>query len=304
MPNKWEELETYLKNLYCLEKVMTNTVDRMKGYDYSFKQDVTLRRGEFKDGLLSNLIDDMLSNWKKMLRIRGVNPVTGEDATEPYTSVREELYKAYLYIVMRCSLLDATFLADGEKQKPCPDFAFVMEQIRRLSRDWCVIKTSNGSRKNVLLEGYGEYFGTHLYPALAGQDRENNVLDLFQNTIHDYVSVMTNDGNMKRMFIRIVDEDDIPEDHAPAAIEIPDFDGKAEYLANCEKFVTLFEQASPEIIHGFCADMDDIISSSLVAGNVPILLDTDKTLNIYGRVFDGPYQQAKKWAKHIQWLNG
>ena len=79
------------------------------------------------------------------------------------------------------------------------------------------------------------------------------------------------------------------------------FKGKEAYLSACERFVELFEQAGPEVLRGFYDDLDEIVSTFLVKRGVSVLLDTDKTLNIYSRIFDGPYQQAKRYARGIQW---
>lgn len=296
MKNQWHELGSYIENLYCLEKVMTRTVDRMKGFDYSFESDITDSAGEFHTGLLDSLIGDMLSDWKRMLRIRGVDPETGKDFTESYTRDREELCRTYLYITMRASMLDTKFRTNDDRPNESPDFACIMEHTRRLSKAWCVVGGPNGSLKNALLEGYGKYFGLHMYQKFATPDRDGNVLAAFANTAEDYLRTMTNDGNMKRMFITGLDMITINR-HGSADSDIPDISYKDEYLSNCERFVTLFEQAGPDVIHSFCSDIDDIISAALVSIQVPVLLDTDKTLNIYSRIFDGPYRQSKKYAE-------
>ena len=79
------------------------------------------------------------------------------------------------------------------------------------------------------------------------------------------------------------------------------FEGREEYLLACKRFVALFVQAGPEVLRGFYDDLDEIVITFLVKRGVSVLLDTDKTLNIYSRIFDGPYQQAKRYARGIRW---
>lgn len=376
MENQWEALENYQKNLWCLQKVTDRLLGHMKGYDYSFKQDITDKRGNFSEEKLRALVEELLSGWEKKLYRADTDPATGENVAEPWLRERRELYSAYLYLAMRCSLVQGAFQARGGSEKERTDFSFLMEQARRLSRDWCVIEEPGQGKKNALFEGYDKYFGLHLYYPLVDPERQSDdfALTPLWKVPQDHLDLVTNEGNMKRMFIQHlhsgspavevepeaaaepepVVEEQAAEEYDDEDFTFPDdwgftlsddeddldydpdydlfkdldragqadlweewaerdnnasllrnialsFKGGDEYLSACKRFVELFEQAGPEVLRGFYDDLDDIVSTFLVKRGVSILLDTDKTLNIYSRIFDGPYQQAKRYARGIQW---
>ena len=79
------------------------------------------------------------------------------------------------------------------------------------------------------------------------------------------------------------------------------FEGQEEYLAACERFVSLFEQAGPEVLRDFYEDLERIVDLYLIRQEIAPLLNTDKTLDVYSRLYDGPYRQAKRFARGIQW---
>ena len=366
MENQWEEqLETYQKNLWCLQKVTDRLLVHMKGYNYSFKQDITDRKGNFSEEKLRALVEELLSSWEKNLYRTDTNPATGESIAKPWVRERRELYGVYLYLVMRCSLVQGAFQARGGSEKERTDFSFLMEQAQRLSRDWCVVVEEPKGKKNALFEGYDKHFGFHLYYPLVDPERQSGdfALTPFWKVPQDHLELVTNEGNMKRMFIRHlrsdfptveaepeetveepepVGEQQAGEEYDDEAFAVPDdcdpygddpwvreieeamaaeadlwaerdnkatllrkialsFGGREEYLSACKRFVELFEQAGPEVLRGFYDDLDEIVSTFLVKRGVSVLLDTDKTLNIYSRIFDGPYQQAKRYARGIQW---
>ena len=372
MENQWEELENYQKNLWCLQKVTDRLLGHMKGYDYSFKQDITDRKGNFSEEKLRALVEELLSSWEKNLYRTDTDPATGESIAEPWVRERRELYGVYLYLVMRCSLVHGAFQARGGSEKERTDFSFLMEQARRLSRDWCVVVEEPKGKKNALFDGYDKHFGLHLYYPLVDPERQSDDFALTPSwkVPQNHLDLVTNEGNMKRMFIHHLRSDFLaveeePEETAeepePAgeqqadeeddeAFAVPydldsyeddldydpdhdpyknldmaglddlwnewaeednkasllqsialSFEGKEEYLSACKRFVELFEQAGSEVLRGFYDDLDEIISTFLVQRGISVLLDTDKTLNIYSRIFDGPYQQAKRYARGIQW---
>ena len=367
MENQWkEQLETYQKNLWCLQKVTDRLLGHMKGYDYSFKQDITDRKGSFDEEKLRALVEELLSGGDKKLRRADTDPATGESVAEPWLRERRELYGVYLYLVMRCSLIQGAFQARGGNEKERTDFSFLMEQARRFSRDWCVIEEPGQGKKNALFDGYDAHFGLHLYQPLEDYERP---LTPSWNVPHDHLDLVTNEGNTKRMFIlhlrsvfpavekepeetaeepEPVEEEQAAEEYDDGAFAVPDdwdfdfsflddendpwvreikeafasdterwakednkafllqniaqhFEGKKAYLSACKRFEKLFEQAGPEVLRGFYDDLDEIVSAFLVQRGISVLLDTDKTLNIYSRIFDGPYQQAKRYARGIQW---
>lgn len=376
MKDHWEELENYQKNLWCLQRVTDRLMGHMKGYDYSFKPDITDRRGNFSEERLHALVEELLSGWAKKLRRAGTDPATGENAAEPWLRERRELYGAYFYLAMRCSLFQGAFQARGGDEKERTDFSFLMEQARRLSRDWCVIEEPRQDKKNALFEGYDKYFGLHLYQSLVDPENQsdNFALTPLWKVPQDHLELVTNEGNMKRMFIQhlrsdspAVEEAELEETaEEPEPVEVDDdkedelilpddyydpsegfdpddpwaserelygdayldviaaqgdlweerdnkayllrnialsFEGREEYLSACRRFVELFEQAGPEVLRGFYDDLDEIVSTFLVQRGISVLLDTDKTLNIYSRIYDGPYRQAKRYARGIQWEN-
>ena len=79
------------------------------------------------------------------------------------------------------------------------------------------------------------------------------------------------------------------------------FEGQEEYLAACERFVSLFEQAGQDVLRDFYRELEEIVDLYLARREIAPLADTDKTLNVYGRIYDGPYWQAKRYARGIQW---
>ena len=197
MENQWEELENYQKNLWCLQKVTDRLLGHMKGYDYSFKPDITDKKGNFSEEKLRALVEELLSGWEKKLYRADTDPATGENIAEPWLRERRELYGVYLYLAMRCSLVQDAFQARGGNEKERTDFSFLLEQARRLSRDWCVVDEPNG-KKNAPFDGYDGHFGLHLYQPLDDYERP---LTPFGNVPHDHLDLVTNEGNTKRMFI-------------------------------------------------------------------------------------------------------
>lgn len=363
MENQWEDLANYQKNLWCLQQVTDRLLGRMKGYDYSFKPDITDRKGSFREEKLRALVEELLSGWARKLRRADTDPSTGESVAEPWLRERRELYGTYLYLAMRCSLVQGAFQARGGSEKERTDFSFLMEQARRLSQGWCVMEEPGQGRKNALFEGYDNYFGLHLYYPLVDHEGQSGDFALTPpwNVPQDHLDLVTNEGNMKRMFIHHLrsvvpaaeeEPEETAEEPEPAgeeqeeyddgAFAVPDdwesyeedpwikeleeafaidadlwaeessnasllrnialsFEGREEYLSACKRFVALFEQAGPEVLRGFCDDLDEIISTFLVRRGISILLDTDKTMNLYSCIFDGPYRQAKRYARGMQW---
>ena len=94
MESPWE---TYQKNLWCLQKVTDRLLGHMKGCDYSFKQDITDRKGSFDEEKLRALVEELLSGWEKKLYRADTDPATGESVAEPWLRERREMYGVYLY---------------------------------------------------------------------------------------------------------------------------------------------------------------------------------------------------------------
>lgn len=81
------------------------------------------------------------------------------------------------------------------------------------------------------------------------------------------------------------------------------FKNREEYLAACKRFVELFQQAKPEVLWRFCEDLEMMIGLYLLEQDIPPLVDTDKALDVYSRIADGPSRQARRYERGSQWEN-
>ncbi|MEY8388061.1 hypothetical protein AALC17_12310 [Oscillospiraceae bacterium 38-13] len=214
MEPSWEKLENYQKNLRCLQEAEDELLEHMKGHDWSFRQAITDKKEKPSQEKLQALVTEMLETWAARVRERtDANPDTGESLAEPWLRERQELCGLYLYLVMRCSLEKGGYRAarKGQELKERTDFAFLLEQARRLSRDWCVLSEPDGSRHSEPYWGFDTHFGFHLYYAL----QDPGVLQGCVCTGNDYSltpdwsracdrlnSPLTNEGNFKRIHIR------------------------------------------------------------------------------------------------------
>lgn len=355
-----ERVDNYQKNLRCLREVSDKLFSHMMGHDYSFRPEITDKSGNFDEGKLRALVEELLSGWEETLR-DGLYPDRpgGESPADPYLRARRDLYGLYLYLAMRCSLCEGAFAAArGGEEKEWADFAFLLEQAQRFSRSWCVMEGQDGVRWNEPYEGFDTYFGFHFYHSLT--DPENRSLDnaltpLWRTPAQPIQTdaSLTNEGNMKRIYIKRLsspafveeaeeepeegdEEDDanysggldpMEEDgwdqEMPFAAGFPAydpeeqweednrslhlaglaarFDGREAYIAACERFASLYRQAPTEVLRGFYADLEEIVNLYLLQRGLTPLADTDKTLDVYRRVYDGPCRQAKRYARGLQW---
>lgn len=74
-----------------------------------------------------------------------------------------------------------------------------------------------------------------------------------------------------------------------------------DYLDACKRFVSLYDQADPDVLRGFCDDLEDIVNLYLLVHGLSPLINTDNTLDVYSRLYDYPLQQAQRYARVIQW---
>ncbi len=199
--------EDYRKNLVCMEEVTDRLLGHMKGHGFSFRQEITDSKGDFSQEKLCGLVEELVERWAETLReSTDTDPGTGESLAEPYIRERRELYGLYLYLVMRCSLCQGAYAKAypyGSVEKERTDFAFLLEQARRLTRRWCVMAESDGGKRNELYEGYDEHFGFHLYKTLVDPQRitDDSALSPWWKR-QDNLKRLTNEGNMKRIYIR------------------------------------------------------------------------------------------------------
>lgn len=353
------EILNYQKNLWCLQNVTEKLLRCMKGHDYSFRPEITDKNGKFSKEKLRALVEELLSGWEASLR-DGVYPDRpgGESSAEPYLRARWELYGLYLYLAMRCSLCEGAFAAArGGEEKERPDFSFLLEQARLFSRSWCVMEGQDGVRWNEPYEGFDTYFGFHFYHALT--DPENKSLDsaltpLWRapaQPIQTDVS-LTNEGNMKRIYIKRLSpppcvEEEKPEEgdeeddanysggldpmeedgwdlaEQPFGIESPAYDWDEQweednrtawlaslaaslddrdaYIAACERFASLYRQATPEVLRGLYEELEEIVNLYLLRRGLAPLADTDKVMDVYSLVYDGPCRQARRYARGLRW---
>lgn len=214
MESVQKKLENYQKNLRCVQEAAEELLGHMKGRDWSFRRSITDGKGKFSQEKLQSLVTELLGIWAAKVR-EGTDAYldTGESLAEPWLRERQELYGLYLYLVMRCSLEKGAYsdACGGAELKERTDFAFLLEQARRLSRDWCVLAGPDGKRRNELYWGYDAYFGFHLYYAL----RDPDVLRGYVSPGNDWSLTpdwrracdqaegrLTNEGNMKRIYLR------------------------------------------------------------------------------------------------------
>ena len=199
--------EDYRKNLACMEEVTDRLLGHMKGHGFSFRQEITDSKGDFSQEKLCGLVEELVERWVETLReSTDTDPSTGESLAEPYIRERRELYGLYLYLVMRCSLCQGAYAKAypyGSVEKERTDFAFLLEQARRLTRRWCVMAEPDGGKRNELYEGYDEHFGFHLYKTLVDPQRitDDSALSPWWKR-QDNLKRLTNEGNMKRIYIR------------------------------------------------------------------------------------------------------
>ena len=463
--------EDYRKNLACMEEVTDRLLGHMKGHGFSFRQEITDSKGDFSQEKLCGLVEELVERWVETLReSTDKDPSTGESLAEPYIRERRELYGLYLYLVMRCSLCEGAYAKAypyGSVEKERTDFAFLLEQARRLTRRWCVMAEPDGGKHNELYEGYDEHFGFHLYKTLVDPRRitDDSALSPWWKR-QDNLKRLTNEGNMKRIYIRhhpgafqgsrgkeIAPDKETATDKAAAQAEetaldkaavpaeetalgkaavpgkvtalakatapdeetapdkaaapanatvqaeemaqpkacrdetetdsnisyedgcdgddgyedddayedfddfddyddydaygdydayeddndpypFPDFETKAEfeaaateqwaqeyeradylaslalsfackaeYLEACRRFTASFEKARPDVLRDFYQELERIVGLYLAERNLSPLADTDKTLDVYSRVSDGPCRQAGNYERRLQWEN-
>lgn len=421
--------EDYRKNLACMEEVTDRLLGHMKGHGFSFRQEITDSKGDFSQEKLCGLVEELVERWVETLReSTDKDPSTGESLAEPYIRERRELYGLYLYLVMRCSLCEGAYAKAypyGSVEKERTDFAFLLEQARRLTRRWCVMAEPDGGKRNELYEGYDEHFGFHLYKTLVDPQRitDDSALSPWWKRQNN-LKRLTNEGNMKRIYIRhhsrafqgskgkeiapgketAPDEETAPDKAAAPAnatvraeetaqlracrdeaetdstdsnssyedgcdggdgyedddayedfddyddydaygdydayeddndpYPFPDFETKAEfeaaameqwaqeyeradylaslalsfackaeYLEACRRFTASFEKARPDVLRDFYQELERIVGLYLAERNLSPLADTDKTLDVYSRVSDGPCRQAGNYERRLQWEN-
>lgn len=79
------------------------------------------------------------------------------------------------------------------------------------------------------------------------------------------------------------------------------FADREEYLAACRRFAALYRQAPAEVLRGFCEELEEMVNLYLLRHGLTVLNDTDKALDVYSRIFDGPCRQAKRYARGLLW---
>lgn len=424
----------YQKNLLCLQEVTERLTGHMKGHGYSFRPQITDGKGNFSQEKLCVLVGELMGGWaEKLQTYMDRDPATGESLAEPYLRERRELYGLYLYLVMRCSLYEGAYARAypyGFVSKERTDFAFLLEQARRISRRWCVMAGPDGSKRNELYEGYDTHFGFHLYKTIVDPEREfdDSAMSPWWRLPNTRLNSMTNEGNMKRIFIRHhsgscrkgrgegiardeaaesgegtapdkaisvgegtapdkaisvgggtapdkdttlekaavraekavqtekgsgedgmggdddyedayddydvydnydaygdYDEDDdpypFPDFESKAAFEAAElermaeeyeradylaalalgFACKAEYMEACRRFAALFEKADAAVLRDFSQDLEIIVDLYLTGRELSPMADTNKVLDVYSRIYDGPCRQAERYERGLQW---
>ena len=81
------------------------------------------------------------------------------------------------------------------------------------------------------------------------------------------------------------------------------FEHPDEYVEKCRRFVELFQQAGQDVLREFCGDLEEIVALYLAERDIPPVMDTDKALDVYSGIYDGPCRQAERYARGVQWKN-
>lgn len=375
---KNQSLENYKKNLLRVQDMMDRILTHMKGHDASFRSEITDRSGAFSQEKLCGLVEKILSLWaEKQQDGTFSDPDSGESLAKSYIDARRELYGSYLYLIMRCSLLQGKYaLVCGSDRKERTDFAFLLEQAKILFRAWCVVEYPGGEKKNELFWGYDNHFGFHLYRIFSSHPDAglDNFLAPESCWPVNHPALLTDEGNIRRTLFKKIypggnplfrakkaaqpdenedadadskeeygcdsgERDDIEEDYNDydpgenedwwddwdiveeddeaqyeetkrvmerrAAMEYlyGDFAYSEEYLRACRLFRKRFQEAEPDVMWRFCEDLEEMMDLYLAEKNIPPLMDEDTALEIYEGICDGPYRQARRCAKGIQWKN-
>lgn len=79
------------------------------------------------------------------------------------------------------------------------------------------------------------------------------------------------------------------------------FDDMDEYYSACRRFEELFKGAEAEILRDFCQELEEIVNLYLSQREIAPLADTDKALDVYSRICEGPLRQARIYRRGLQW---
>ena len=79
------------------------------------------------------------------------------------------------------------------------------------------------------------------------------------------------------------------------------FEDMGEYCSACQRFEELFKGAETEILGDFCRELEDIVNLYLAQREAAPLADTEKALDVYSRICEGPLRQAKIYGRGLQW---
>ena len=223
-----ETLDRYHKNLWSLRDITDQLVGTMHGQTISFRSMIADRSGKLDQKKLTELIEEMLSDWAEHVR-EGVYPDKpgAESAAEPYLRARQELYGTYLYLTMQCCLCTGAFaLAGGDEEDPeRQDFAYLLDHAKRFAKSWCVLEDPDGTRHNIPYQGYDSHFGFHLYHAFTDPEERSgdSYLTPSWKMPSQDLSRITNLGNVKRIHCKALSPrpapEPAPEQTAPAAQE-------------------------------------------------------------------------------------
>ena len=74
-----------------------------------------------------------------------------------------------------------------------------------------------------------------------------------------------------------------------------------DYIEACQRFAALYRRAPAEVLRGFSEEIEEIIDLYLLRRGQTVLTDTDRTLDVYSRIYDGPGRQAARYARGLQW---
>ena len=313
------------KNRYCLQEIMRRTLYAMEGYGASFEQQVTNRKNRFDHAKALDFIDGLIGRWETQLCLGAAqDPDAKQSAVAPYVGARKSLYRNWLYIAIRCSLIRNGYgAATGTDIREQPTFRFLMDRAEALVRSCCVMAWPDRSVANAPFLGFSNCFGLHFYLPLSG-------LSAIGPAPVDCPACITGTGSIKPHMLGDAygdvepsedagtDEDygDEEDDFRPEDEFLGDdaehmsqleclcatFVDKDGYLQRCDRFMELFRCANPDVMHTFRDDLAEIFSLYLTERGACPMSDTDAALDVYSRIYDNAYHAAGRYEKRA--VNG
>lgn len=305
-----QKLKKYEDNEKRMQEIINLVMGRIKGRDISFLEDLVDGKNKFQHKKLCKVIEDMLSLWEEY-ELQSYN----SERTKKHIRGCKEMYRNYMYITIRSCLSSGVYEFEQEET----NFSFLLKMTKQFTEDLCVMTDKQGSY-NIPFSGFGAYFGCYNYSILSGsilQERKSPVEDLgdqyegedleeWDKYIEEHieellpeVNYVDEDGNewpSYEIYLESKIYDQEMEQHRQIAEEMQKtFRFKDEYLLACEEFVRLCYEGD---VDKFYEDIAKMIDLYLLHKERTLLLDTEETLEVFQKVFDG-YKLAKRYMEDL-----